>query len=623
LNQQQRADPFAIQRAHTTPRFKRLDVLERYVAGTQYEGMPSWWDDSVALFKRGPEIVYPIVETAISSHVSMILGKMPVLTTAPDEDDEDKDDDFGLSEEDSKAFDRGVLKIANQANLHTAFKQLLKSAMGQKTAVALLGISNGKLTITSLLAKWCKPVFDMEDPTVVKSIEIRYPYLEDYTDPASRKKSKRCMLFRREINDTADTKYEPVEAPKDANEEPKWTVATTVTHDLGFCPIVWYPFLKQETGVQDIDGRAVHEHLLDEINGLNVCLSQKHRAVLYNGDPVIVEIGVEHGFNPTETVEFPAMMKPAEGHPNDPETNKDWRVPNPGGRKLGRKRGPGTVWQYPAHDGKTDVKYLALPPGAMEALEKHIADLELKIAEALHWMPIDPKAMASGATLSGRALEWLHKKQVNFCDDVRPDFANNCALPVVNMLLRIVLRLSEMPDKGLYLAGRKALEPLLKRFMRDQKTTDGQTRKVWVAPHITIKWQAATSDYFTPSEADRKLLSDMTRADLQAGVIKLGTAVAAVAPFYGIENPAQYAEDMEKDAAEKAESLQASQQALAAAAQKPPPAAGAPPKVAARPVRPVTQNGSRKPKPPSAAAPAAPPGKPPQAPGGAQAKVMQ
>jgi hypothetical protein len=164
------------------------------------------------------------------------------------------------------------------------------------------------------------------------------------------------------------------------------------------------------------------------------------------------------------------------------------------------------------------------------------------------------------------------------------------------MLLRIVLRLSEMPDKGLYLAGRKALEPLLKRFMRDQKTTDGQTRKVWVAPHITLKWQAATSDYFTPSEADRKVLSDMTRADYDKGLIKRATAVAAVAPFYGIENPAQYAEDMEAEDAEKAESLQASQQALAAAAQKPP-AAAPPPKVAARPVRPVTQNGSRKPKP--------------------------
>ena len=63
--------------------------MERYVTGSQYEGMPSWYDDNVPLFKRGPDIVYPIVETAISSHVSMVLGKMPVLTSAPDEDDEE------------------------------------------------------------------------------------------------------------------------------------------------------------------------------------------------------------------------------------------------------------------------------------------------------------------------------------------------------------------------------------------------------------------------------------------------------------------------------------------------------------------------------------------------------
>lgn len=592
---QERTDPLAILRAHTSIRYTRLDRLERFVKGTQYEGMPSWWADDVPLFKRGPCIVYPVVATAISSHVSMVLGKMPVITSAPDEDDEDEEDDFGLDEDDSKVVDRGVVKIAKQANLHTVFKQLLRTAMGQKSAVAVLGLANGKLTVTTPLAKWCKPTFADDDPRAVKSLEIRYPYLEDYEDPATRKKSKRCMLYRRTIDDQRDITYEPVEAPKDARVEPAWKAqsAKTIEHGFGFCPVIWYPFLKQETGVQDVDGQAIHDLLLDEISGLDFCLSQKHRAVLYNGDPVLIEIGVEKGYNPTETVDFPALMKPAEGYPTDPDQNKDWRVPNAGGRRMGRKRGPGTTWQYPANDGKTDVKYLALPPGAMEALEKHAADLELKIVEALHWMPIDPKQMASGATLSGRALEWLHKKQINFCDDVRPDFANNCALPVIEMLLRIVLRLSETPDQGLYLAGVDKVVAILKRFMRDQRTRDGQTRKVWVAPHLRVQW----ADYFRPSEADRKVVSDMTRADLQASVIKRATAVKTLAPFYGIENPAQYAEDMEKEDAEKAESLQASQIALAKAAQKPAPPAAPPPKQPARPVRPVTQNGSRKPKP--------------------------
>jgi hypothetical protein len=587
---QERTDPLAILRAHTSTRFLRLDRLERYVKGTQYEGRPSWFDDAVPLFKRAPEVVYPIVATAISSHVSMVLGKMPVLTSAPDEDDED--DEFGLDEDDSKIVDRGLLKITKQANLHTVLKQLLRTAMGQKTAVAVLGITNGKLAITTPLAKWCKPTFADDDPRAVKSLEIRYPYLEDYEDPATRKKSKRCMLYRRTIDDTRDVTYEPVEAPKDARVEPPWKPAKDIRHDFGFCPVVWYPFLKQETGVQDVDGQAIHEQLLDEVTAFDFCMSQHYRTVLYNGDPVLVEIGVEKGYNPTETVEFPALMKPADGYPTDPEANKDWRVPNAGGRRMGRKRGPGNVWQYPANDGKTDVKYLALPAGATEAIEKFAQSLEFKIVEALHWMPIDPKQMASGATLSGRALEWLHKKQVNFCDDVRPDFANNCVLPIVEMLLRIVLRLSEMPDQGLYLAGRDKMVPILQRFMRDQRTRGGQTRKVWVAPHLRVQW----ADYFTPSEADRKVVSDMARADLKDGVIKRATAVKTIAPFYGIENPAQYAEDMDKEDAEKAESLQASQAALAAAAQKPAQAAPPPPKQPSRPVRPVTQNGSRKPK---------------------------
>ena len=217
------------------------------------------------------------------------------------------------------------------------------------------------------------------------------------------------------------------------------------------------------------------------------------------------------------------------------------------------------------------------------------ADLENKIAEALHWMPIDPKTMMSGASLSGRALEWLHKKQVNYCDDVRPDFADNCLLPLVDMILRIALAYAQRSEEWFYLPGKKALVALLSKFNRPQRDRMGGVRSAWIPPHLSVRF----APYFTPSDADKKLTSEMTRADLQAGVIKLETAVKTVAPFYDIESPAQYAEDIEAAAAEKAESLQAAQAALAAAAGKAPPGAAPPPK-AGKPAVPVTQNGKRK-----------------------------
>ena len=114
-----------------------------------------------------------------------------------------------------------------------------------------------------------------------------------------------------------------------------------------------------------------------------------------------------------------------------------------------------------------------------------------------------------------------------------------------------------------------------------------------MTPRLSVNW----APYFTPNEADKKTISETVRADVQAGLIKRATGIMTLAKngVYEIENPAQYAEDIEKAAAEKAESLQQAQAALAAAAGKAPPGAApaAPPKAGKAPV-PVTQNGKRK-----------------------------
>ncbi len=591
-------------RRHTSARYLRLDRLERYVAGTQYEGRPSWFDDSVELFSRAPCIVAPIVKTAIASHVGMIFRKAPVITSAPDEDETKIDPNFGLSEDNSKKLDAGIVQVMRHANLMTVSKEVLRRAMGGSSAVAVPAIRNGRLAVDVMSAKWCTPKFDPKDNRKVESLEIKYPFLQDKQEAATGKWYKVVMLFRRVIDGTKDTTFQPVEAPERPEIEPVWTpdADKTVEHNLGFCPVVWYKFMGQCGATHEIDGEAIHAGVLDEITGLDFAVSQRHRAVLYNADPITYETGVQEGFIPTETVMSSAYMGPM-----DASENAQWRRPaGPG--KSGRRRGPGSVWQYPNNEAK--VGLLSLPSDAVQACQVNAADLKDTICSALRWNPIDPKEMASGATLSGRALEILYTDQVTFDNDVRADFTEGALLPIVDMMLRLLVTMKSRKER-IYLPGYDVLTALLAKFHDENKAAN----ESWMTPRLSVKWPA----YFTPNEADQKTVSDRTRADLQAGVIKLGTAVAAVAEMYGIENPAQYAEDMEKDAAEKAESLQASQMALQAAAQKPQAPAGAPPKAASRPVRPVTQNGSRKPKPPAVAAP--PAGKPPTPP--AQAKVMQ
>lgn len=566
-------------RRHTTARYRRLDQLERFVAGTQYEGRPDWFDDSVELFRRAPCVVYPIVRTAIGSHVGMIFRKPPVITSAPDEDESTIDPEFGLDEETSKKLDAGIVQVCKHASLFATLDRLLSDAMGAGSAVAIPAIRNGRLAVDVTNSKWCEPTFSSKDHRKVERLEIKYPFLQDKQDPVSRRWFKAVMLYRRVIDPVSDTTFEPVEAPESELIEPQWKPQKVVDHNLGFCPVVWYKFMGQCAPIHENDGHAVHATILDEVQAMDFSRSQRHRAVLYNADPITYETGVMEGYAPTETVTGGAYMGP-----EDARENRDWRTASQA-RRMGRQRGPGKVWQYPNESAK--VGLLTLPSDSVEACNKNIGDLERVICETLHWDPIDPKEMKSGATLSGRALEMLYTRQVTFCNKVRADFAEGALLPVVDMLLRMLVLMRKRNER-IYVPGFEAITDVLADFQDDKRPSD----ESWMSPRLSVQWPG----YFEPNDADKKVVSDMVRADIKDGVIKRETGIAALARagVYQIENPAQYAEDMEKEAEEKAESLRQAQMALAEAAGKAPPGGPpAPPKPGKAP-RPVTQNGKRK-----------------------------
>lgn len=535
---------------NTSPRFRLLDALGRYADGTQYEGRPDFFDDTKPLFERAPCIRSKTVGNAVRSHVAMVLGEgqFPRFSTGADEDDSGFDEDAGLDAESSAVLDHGVRVILRQTRLPVVARRLLRAAMTARTAVAIACVRNGRLAIETTWAKWCTPTFDKADAGTVVKLEIRYPYLEEFTDPVSKKPSVRALLYRRVIDTETDTTFVPAKASAGGAEPDAWVAdkAKTYDHALGFCPVVWYPFLKEEGSVAEIDGHAIHQHHLPEVVGLDFALSQRHRATLMTTDPLMLEIGVEPGFNPTQTGQKASIWMPG-----DPEENKQWRAPQREGAGQVRRRAPGQAYQYPQG---VQVSYLTLPAGALEASTRNADDLEQQLAEAFCWVPTDPKEMQSGAQLSGKALEWLHKKQINYDVEVRADVGHGLLIPLVSLLLRIVHRLGA--GGGLYLLGVQKLLPILARFEREQEMPGGGTRKVWMGPDLRLEWPA----FFADTAADQKAVGDNVRADLQAKLITRATAVKKIAPFYGIDDPAQYAKDLdEADAARTNEEHEAAE----------------------------------------------------------------
>jgi hypothetical protein len=529
---------------HTTARARSLDMFERYVRGTQYEGRASWWDTSKPLFERAPCVVYPIAKSAIVSHVAMVLGghRFPVITSGTDEDDTAFDSEFGISEVDSAVLDRFIKVMVRQARLPVVCRGLLTKAMSCGTSVAIPCIRDGRFHVETVPAKFCDVEFIEDSECIVKTLEYSFAYIDiQQKDPAGRPVA-RCLVFRRVIDERTDTTYEPAEVSARDDAKPQWKVKRQVKHGFGFCPVVWYRFQAEETSAAVVDGEPLHGTLLDEITAMDFAVSQRHRATLFCTDPILVEIGVEPGFNPTSVVRGSILFAPGPDGAGDSAAMNHWA----GGSRpatSGRQRSPGLAYQYP--EG-ADVKLLTLAEGAMQAATENAADIEQKICETIRWCPLDPKTMQSGATLSGRALEWLHKKQIEFDDEIREEFGTDCILRLVDMLLRIVLH-AGTTDKGVYIAGLGQVLPILQRFMREQEQDDGSTVPAWMRPDLRLKW----GDYFKPNEQDQKARGECIRADYEAGLINLTTAVEANAAFYGYENPAQYAEDLEHQKAKK------------------------------------------------------------------------
>lgn len=450
--------------ANKTPRYRRLETLERWVEGTQYDGRPSWWDDNVPKWERAPCLVYPVVEIAIASFEDLLFGegRFPTFSTKPDESLDEEEHDLGL--DDSVAVDRFIAKHHERSQFRTHCRDALSDAMGCGTAVGLHGVRNGKPFADTLPAKWCTPELGAERE--VLSLEIRYPYLEEYRRPDGTW-AMRAKLYRRVVDGLRDITFLPADARPDGLD-PDWREdrSKSFQHGLGFCPTIWYPFQRGSAPVSQIDGRAIHAQLLDEIQAHDIARSQWHNTALLS-EPQICEFGVPPNYNPTDTGRAPAVPASVHGgmlagigdgtagNASNPVTGRYVMGPE---RGPARKKGPGWVWQYT--DAAARVDAITIGADALKAQHDNCSDLRTKLQEALGVVFLDPDNIKFAATTSGKALEAIKQKQLDRCDKYRDDLRDNLLLPSVSMQLRI----ARAVGRGMAVAGAMKALPILQRF---------------------------------------------------------------------------------------------------------------------------------------------------------------
>ncbi len=490
--------------AHKSPRYIELERLESWVTGDQYRGRPNWWSQDVPLWEREPCIVIPVVATAIDSNVDLCLGegRFPTFSVG-DEPPKvpGKPKPVGQNPVESYLSEwHAAVKFA------TAMREAFAAAQGSRSAMLLQGVRNGKPFAQLFPAKWCEPKLDPDG--VVLSVEIRYPYVEDYK--VGNEWRSRVMLYRRTIDEKADTVYLPAEA---SGTEPAWKVdvAQTTVHGLGFCPVVWYAHMKGCQAANVIDGRAIHETITDEIQGLDIARSQWHRGALFS-EPQQYEIGVSKGESPTDTGRTASVPTTEHGGAVTPDNPVRGSFSD-GAPKPARKRGPGYVWQYENVDTKVGV--LTYPGDALKAQADNISDLRQKIQEALGVVFLDPENIKFAATTSGKALQAIKQKQIDRCGQYREDFRDGMLIPAIRMQLRIT---SSIPDdKAITLPGFAEARAELRK---------GE-------PKIAVQY----GDFYSPDPAEQNQVLTMLGAAVKAGIIDRETAIEIACRTLKIADP--------------------------------------------------------------------------------------
>ncbi len=204
---------------HCTPRAKRMLRHIAYVEGTQYEGRHPFLqegDNAPPLIERAPCIVYPVVPNAINSHRDFVLGEGRWPAVRPRAG--------SLASEDVEAeVAEELRRLENTSRAPVVSREAFEDALGCGTSVAIVCVREGRAEIETVLAAWCTPTFDKRRR--VTSLEIRYPYTDTYFDEREGKYVERCMLYRRFIDATTDTVFDPQVAPENGSAPAQWTEA--------------------------------------------------------------------------------------------------------------------------------------------------------------------------------------------------------------------------------------------------------------------------------------------------------------------------------------------------------------------------------------------------------------
>jgi hypothetical protein len=360
-----------------SPRFLRLDRLDQYYFGLQYEGKPDWVECErrkepyIPIRDRKPLIQVGLCGQLVDRTASAMFGEkyFPKIKVTDDP----------LTEE----FVRAIIA---QSKLKAKFIAAAQKGLTAGSVLAVFSIMTGRFRVDFFDSKHCKPEFNKLSGELERVV-VLYKYLDEETDEANV-----WRWYKLELTQTSEILYDNPKVNADGRA-PEFQVAQRADHDLGFVTGEWITVGEERTsidGVSLIDGPV--QTLSDS---LDYSLSQSDRATSYNMDPQVLLKGIDAD-------EMDALIR---------SSSKAW--------SLGR-------------DG--EAKLLEMTGKGIEAGRDHRTEIHKRALEASRVIILDPKDIAGQAN-SGIALERMHAPFVDLVGELRPWFGEYGLVPLLQKMI--------------------------------------------------------------------------------------------------------------------------------------------------------------------------------------------
>jgi hypothetical protein len=169
----------------------------------------------------------------------------------------------------------------------------------------------------------------------------------------------------------------------------------TVTHGLGFCPVVW--IRNTPTDADDCDGECTFEAAIDIVGELDALTSQNGRGLKYSADPTL-------------WIKEPSF---------DPNSGSPIQIGGAAGAIM-------------ASDSNSDAKLLETSGEGSRALISQCDRLRAQALEMMHGNRADANKMS--AAQSGRAMEMMNQGLVWLADRMRITYGEGGLLDLMRMV---------------------------------------------------------------------------------------------------------------------------------------------------------------------------------------------